>query len=451
MTVINQRRKIHFIILATIFFMVVVMLGDARATADDEVVVLEIAGPVTPAMVNYFERGIAAAEADGAAAVVIVLDTPGGQLDSTQKIAQLFHNAEVPVIVYVAPSGAQAASAGAIITIAAHASGMAPRTVIGAASPVDSGGEDINETMYRKVVEDMKAQVRGTAGRRGEEAVDLAEAMIEDARAVSAEEALDAGLIDAVATDLPALLNQLNGQEVALVNSTVTLQTADAAQTDLGMSFIEQLLLLLTNPFLIGVLLTIGVQAILIELSSPGGWVAGLIGILCLGLALYGIGQLPANWLGLGLIFLAFILFVFEVKTPTVGGLALAGTITLLAGILVLFNSPGSPDFARISLVGALTLTAFTGGIFLFVVTKVTSAQRKKPQTGKEGMIGQTGRVRKTFVPRPDGSLTFIGSVLVMGELWRAEADAAIESGEKVRVAALDGFTLKVESINTQE
>jgi membrane-bound serine protease (ClpP class) len=328
---------------------------------------------------------------------------------------------------------------------------MAPRTVIGAASPVDSSGEDISETLYRKVVEDMKAQVRGTADRRGEEAVELAEAMIEDARAVSASEALEAGLIDAVAADLPNLLNQLDGLEVALPDRTVTLQTAEATQTEVGMSFIEQLLLLLTNPFLLGVLLTIGVQAILIELSSPGGWVAGLIGILCIGLALYGIGQLPANWLGLGLIILAFVLFAFEVKTPGTGGLALAGTITLLAGILVLFNSPGSPEFARISLIGAFSLAVFTGGIFLFVVTKVASAQRKKPQTGKEGLIGQTGRVRKTFVPRPDGGLTFTGSVLVMGELWQAEADTVIESGDEISVSAVDGFTLKVDPISTKE
>ncbi len=451
MTRFNHHFKLSLSILAGLLLAVAVLPRGIQAAADDEVVVLDIAGPVTPAMVNYFERGVAAAEADEAEAVVIVLDTPGGQLDSTQKIARLFQNADVPVIVYVAPSGAQAASAGAIITIAAHASGMAPRTVIGAASPVNSGGEDISETLYRKVVEDMKAQVRGTAGRRGEEAVELAEAMIEDARAVSAEEALEAGLIDVVADDLPDLLNQLDGLEVALADRTVTLQTGGAAQTDVGMSFIEQLLLLLTNPFLLGVLLTIGVQAILIELSSPGGWVAGLIGILCIGLALYGIGQLPANWLGLGLIILAFVLFAFEVKTPGTGGLALAGTITLLAGILVLFNSPGSPEFARISIVGALTLAIFTGGIFLFVVTKVAGAQRKKPQTGKEGLIGQTGRVRKTFVPRPDGELTFTGSVLVMGELWRAEADAAIKSGDEVRVAALDGFTLKVEPVQTQE
>jgi membrane-bound serine protease (ClpP class) len=411
---------------------------------DDQVLVLEIAGPVTPAMQAYFERGISAGLTQGAEAVVIVLDTPGGSLGVTQGIIQLLRNAELPVIVYIAPAGAQAASAGSLITLAAHAAGMAPETVIGAASPVDGSGADIDETLYRKLVEDLKAQARSMAERRGPEAVVVAEAMIEEARAVHANEALSIGLIDAVATDLPDLLEQLDGLEVQVDGATIALQTAGAQQTTFGRNLIEGVLHALSNPLLVGILLTIGVQAILFELSAPGGFVAGLIGVISLGLAFYGLGQLSANWLGLGLVLLSFVLFILEAKTPGIGFLALGGAVALLAGLLVLFNSPSSPAFARISLAGALLITAVTSSFFIFAVAKVAAAQRKRPITGKEGLIGQSGEVRKTFVSRPDEATAYTGSVFVKGELWRAQASEALERGDEIVVRAADGITLQV-------
>ena len=438
------RRKHRQLALALSLVCLLLLGYSVQASADQEVLILEIEGPVTPAMHSYFERGIAAGEADGVAAVVVILDTPGGAVDITQDIIQLFRNAAVPVVVYIAPSGAQAASAGSLITLAAHASGMAPETVIGAASPVDGSGADIDETLYRKLVEDLKAQMRGLAERRGPAAVDLAEAMIEDARAVNANEALEIGLIDAVAVDLPDLLAQLDGLEVTVDGEPVILQTAAAQQTTFGQNVVEGILHALSNPLLVGILLTIGVQAILIELSSPGGFVAGLVGVIALGLAFYGLGQLSANWLGLGLIGLSFVLFVLEVKTPGLGVLALGGAIALLAGLLVLFNSPGSPAFARISLAGALMITAVSSGFFLFILAKVISAQRKQPLTGKEGMVGQSGQVRKRFVAGFDSDQIYTGSVFVMGELWRAQADEALERGDTIIVRKADGFTLQV-------
>ncbi len=416
----------------------------AHASADDQVLVLEIEGPVTPAMRDYFERGISAGVSRDVEAVVIVLNTPGGSLDVTQEIIRLLRNAELPVIVYIAPAGAQAASAGSLITLAAHAAGMAPETVIGAASPVDGSGADIDETLFRKIVEDLKAQVRSMAERRGPEAVAVAEAMIEEARAVNANEALAIGLVDAVATDLPDLLEQLDGLEVEVDGSTIELQTAGAQQLPFDRNLIEGVLHALANPLLVGILLTIGVQAILFELSSPGGFVAGLIGVISLGLAFYGLGQLSANWLGLGLVLLSFVLFILEAKTPGVGFLALGGALALLAGLLVLFNSPSSPAFARISLAGALLITAVTSSFFIFAVAKVAAAQRRQPITGKEGLVGQTGEVRKSFVSRPDETSAFTGSVFVMGELWRAQAGEALERGDEIVVQGADGITLQV-------
>ncbi|MCP4423944.1 MAG: nodulation protein NfeD, partial [Chloroflexi bacterium] len=221
-------------------------IGIAQAQSRD-VLVLEIDGPVTPAMASYFERGIAKAEESGAHAVVIALNTPGGALDTTQEIVRIIRAAEVPVIVFVSPRGGQAASAGSIIAIAAHASAMAPETVMGAASPVGEGGADLGETIFRKITEDLTALVRSLAERRGEEVVTLAEEMIEEARAVNAIEALEVGLIDAVADDVPDLLTQLDGLTVVVDDEEVVLETAVANAKPFDMTILEQVLHALSN------------------------------------------------------------------------------------------------------------------------------------------------------------------------------------------------------------
>lgn len=435
-------RVLSVLLIATIFLAVL-----PAGAQGEEYLLLEIEGPVTPAMATYFERAIEEAQADGANAVVILLDTPGGAVDVTQDIVQIFRNAPVPVIVYVSPAGAQAASAGSVITVAAHASAMAPETVIGAAAPVDGSGADIGETLLLKITEDLKATMRNLTERRGEAAVELAEAMIEEARAVTSVEALDAGLIDAVATDVPDLVEQLDGLSVVVDDEEVTLQLAGAAQRSLPLNGVERLLHALSNPLLIGILMTIGVQAILIEISNPGGWVAGFIGVLCLGMALYGLGTLPANWLGLGLIIVAFVLLAFEVSTPSTGALGVAGALTFLAGLLVLFNSPGTPEFARISIAGAVGITLFTTAFFLFLITKALRAQKVAPVTGAESMVGQVGPVKVDLRSAYERNGAFEGSVLINGEIWRATSDEAISSGERVVVKDVDGFTLRVKKV----
>jgi membrane-bound serine protease (ClpP class) len=437
------------ILLTALLLLALLGLALPAKAQSSSVKVAEISGPVTPTMASYFERSIAEAEEIDAQALVIVLDTPGGAVDVTLEIIQSFRNAEVPIVVFVGPAGAQAASAGSLITLAGHAAGMAPETVIGAASPVDGSGADIEETLYQKLTEDLKATMRNLTSRRGDDAVALAEAMIEEAKAVTADEALEAGLIDAVAPDLDSLLDQIDGLVVNVKGQEITLQTSGASQESSALNAIEQVLHALSNPLLIGLLLTIGVQAILIEISNPGGWVAGFIGFLCLALGLYGLGTLPANWLGLGLLVLAFVLFILEVKTPATGVLAIAGVITFLAGLLVLFNSPGSPQFARISIAGAIGITAFTSAFFLFVIAKALQAQTSRPLVGNEALVGMVGPVRTTLSPgrQIEDGLTQ-GTVLINGELWRAIADEEIDRGEQVIVKSVDGLNLRVKRVS---
>ncbi len=414
----------------------------AKAQSSD-VVVLEFDGPVMGIMHTYFERGLAEASASGADAILIIMDTPGGDLGITTELVQLFRASDVPIIMYIGPRGAQAASAGSVLTAAAHAAGMAPETVIGAASPINSDGSDIGDTAFRKVVEDMKAMMRGLTERRGPEAVALAEAMIEEARAVSAQEALDAGFIDAIADSPEDLLGQLDGRIVHVNGEERVLQTAVATQTPIPPTFIEMLLLALTNPVLVSILMAIGVQAIIIEISNPGGWVAGFLGVLCLGIGLYGLGQLPVNWLGMGLILVAFVLLGLELKTPTHGALAITGTLTLIAGLLVMFNA-GTPEFVRLSIPAAIAIALFTAAFFIAILAFAIRAQKRQPITGAQGMIGEVGTARDAFDAH--GNL-YRGIITLKGEIWQAIASQPIQFGDDVRVQQIQGMKLLVEPV----
>ena len=404
--------------------------------ATPDVVVLNLRGAVSSAMRDYFERGINVAEETGADAVLILLDTPGGQISIMQEIIQIIRRAEIPIILYVGPPGAQAASAGSFIVAAGHASGMAPDTTIGAASPISSTGEDIQETLDLKVREDLKATVRTLLADRGEEAVALGERMVDEATAVNADEALAAGFIDAIAQDTDRLFASLDGLQVEVLGVERTLRLENARQRSLDPNTFEVILHLLTNPNVVALLLAIALPAILVEIRSPGGWVAGFVGVVALILGLYGAGQLPVNWLGLGLMIVAFVLLAMEATTPSVGALAITGSITLVAGLLVLFNSPGSPAFARIRTGTALGIALPNAIFFLWIASLAFKAQRQAPQTGGEAMMGKSGLVRSKISPR--------GMVLVNGELWQARAEETLESGTDVIVEGRDGFTLQV-------
>jgi membrane-bound serine protease (ClpP class) len=398
-------------------------------------------GEVTTPFYNYIQRSVQLAEADGAEALVIQLDTPGGLVSSMKQIVQAIGESRVPVIVYVAPQRAMAASAGTLITLAGHAAAMAPDTIIGAASPVSSQGEDLSSTEATKVTEVMKAQARALAERRGTRAVQLAEETIETARAVSEKEALEIGLIDCVATDVNDLLRQLDGREVEVRGQKVKLNTEGVEVRLIAPNAVESLLRTILNPNISFLLLTIGVQAILIELSNPGGWVAGFIGAVCLALFIYSVGVIPVNWLGLVLIGIAFVLFFLDVQAPTHGALTLAGLGTFIAGALILFNTSPGPDqvaSARLSVPLVIGTGIFTALFFGFIVGKAMQAQRRPAVAGVEALRGRVGRVQTALAPR--------GTVHVCGELWTAETaeGESLPAGTKVEVVRVDGLTLRV-------
>jgi membrane-bound serine protease (ClpP class) len=403
------------------------------------VLVLNAEGPITPPMAEYVRRGIELAEKRDADALLIRLDTPGGGIDSMQEIIRSIRSSEVPVIVYVSPNGAMAASAGALVTMAGHASAMAPEAIIGASSVVGSGGAELDPTMKAKESESLKATVRTLVERRGEKATELAQAMIDDAKAVSSSEALEAKLIDWIAVDAEELLNEADGFAVTMTSGTRSLRTAGAVTEPVGMSFIEQLLLIVTDPNIVFILLSFGVLALQVELTHPGTWVPGFIGVTCLALAIYGLGVLPVNWFGLVFLLTAFVLFVLEIKAPTHGALTTAGVASFIVGALVLFNSPGVPEFERVSVPLVVGVGIGIGLLFAGILTFALRAQRFPIQMGTETVLGKTGVARSKF------GLT--GQVQVGSELWTAEPAAGspkIRKGDHVSVVAVSGVHLKV-------
>jgi membrane-bound serine protease (ClpP class) len=411
----------------------------AQNSSNPEVVVLTAETSVTPVLATYIERGIKVAEGDNAELVVIALNTPGGSVDSMNEIVQQIRSSSVPVVVYVTPSNGMAASAGAIITLAGHISAMAPETTIGAASPVGSQGEDIGTTMEAKVKEILKASVRNLTINRKEEARKLAEEMIESARAVTVDEALEIGLIDIKATDLNDLLYQLNGRAVDVNGSSITLNTRGATIKTVANTFIEQVLDLLINPNLVFILLSIGIQAVLIELSSPGGWVAGFIGVVCILLAIYGIGILPVNWFGIIFMIVAFVLFIIDIKAPTHGALTVAGVVSFITGALVLFNTVRLPGVPPISVPLVIGTGIFIGVTFLVIIRVAIRAQHTPVKIGSETLPGKSGVVKTALTPN--------GNVQVGGELWGAtlaEGETEILPGEEIEVVRLDGLRLVV-------
>lgn len=401
---------------------------------------LNFDGPLTPVLVAYVERGIQQAETQAFDLVIIRLNTPGGSIDMMQKIDTAILESQVPVVVYVSPAGAMAGSAGTLITLAAHAAAMAPDTIIGAASPIGSQGEDIESTAETKIKEAMKASARSFAERRGPEAVKLAEATIEEARAVSASEALRAGLIDIIAVDQADLLRQLDGRTVVVQQREVVLQTSYMQVETAPFTLLEDLLQLLTNPNLVFILLSLGIQAVFIELSSPGGWVAGFIGAVAIALAVYGMGILPVNWFGLAFLIIAFVLFVVDVKAPTHGALTAAGIGSFIAGSLILFESVKIPGVPALSIPLVIGMGLFLALTFSLVVSFAIKAMKAPPKMGEKSLVGKTGYVKEKLDP--------VGQVRIGGELWTAVLaegeNTPIQPGTQVVVEKIEGVRLYV-------
>lgn len=434
----------RFILLTMLLIgFIVSVASSASAQSDNVILFLSAKGPLTPAMAEYLDRGIARALTLDAELIVFQLDTPGGQIDLTNRMVQSIRASKVPIVVYIAPQGAIAGSAGMVITLAGHASAMASETAIGAASPVGGQGEDLGETIETKQKEILKATVRSLASGRGEDAIALAESAIDDAVAASAEEALEVGMIDFIADDLSELLQMLDGQKVEVSGEEMILNTAEAEIVEFSQSLIEEFLQMLTNPNIVFLFITIGVQALLIEISSPGGWVAGFIGVVSLAFGAYGLGVLPVNWFGLVFLVTSFVLFLLDIKAPTHGALTAAGLATFIIGALVLFNSPGTPEFQRVSIPLVIGAGAATAAVFLVVLTLAIRAQGREIAVGSESMLGRIGRTRTELSPK--------GMIHIGGELWSAQLDKGIPSiaaGEQVEVIAVEGLRLVVRPVS---
>ncbi|GAB4578854.1 MAG: nodulation protein NfeD [Anaerolineales bacterium] len=414
--------------------------GSLAQSDSPTVLVLTADGPLTPAMVEYLRRGLQTAEQQEMEALILRLDTPGGSIDLMDAMVQEIRASDVPVIVYVWPRGGIAGSAGTVITMAGHLAVMAPETAIGAASPVGGSGEELGETIEAKLKEAARAQIRSLMeGRRPPEAIALAEDTIENARAVTASEALEIGMIDFIAADLADLLQQADGRLVTTHAGERTLNTANALTSELTTSFIEQLLAALTNPNIVFILLTLGVQAILIEIGSPGGWVAGFLGVVCLSLAAYGLGVLEVNWLGLIFLLISFVLFILDIKATAHGALTTAGVASFIVGALVLFNSPGTPPFQQVSVPLVVASGVTLGGVFFVVLIFALRARHAPIQTGKEALIGRVGTAREDLNPT--------GIVQLAGEQWTAElaeGEGMIPKGARVKVVAIEGVRVVV-------
>ncbi len=398
-----------------------------------EVLVVKVKSPIHPVSAELIADAIQEADRRGAAAVIVELDTAGGLMTSTRDITRAVLGARTPVVIFVAPSGAQAASAGFFILMSADIAAMAPGTNAGAAHPVDGSGKDIGGTMGRKVEQDAAANIRSLAVRNGRN-VALAEAAVLQSRSFTAGEALQDKLIEIVAADVPSLVRALDGRVIHRGVTAVTLHTAGAAVRPFTVSPLRALLGVIADPNITYLLLGLGWLGLLFELMHPGAVLPGVVGAICLVLAFYGLSVLPVDSAGLALILLAVVFFILEIKLPSYGMLTVAGVSCLVLGSLMLFKTP--EPALRVSLELIAMISAFTLAVVGFLVWMSLRARRMPVRSGVEAMIHEIGVARSPLDPR--------GKVLVQGEIWDAVADERVETGEPVEVVAVRNLTLAV-------
>jgi membrane-bound serine protease (ClpP class) len=427
---------------------VLLLAGSPARAAEDtpRVAVLPTSGIVDAIMAGYLEDGIAKAQRDGASAVVITLDTPGGDLSQTRRIVKSILGAPLPVIVWVSPQGAHAASAGTFITLAGHVALMAPGTNIGAASPVTGSGEDIPETMERKVIEDTTALMRSITDARGRNA-EWAESTITDAEAATAAEALALGVIDGIASTMDEALEISDGRMVSVAGEDVAVETAGAETYELAMNPLQSFLHLLSDPNIAFILITIGFYGLLYEVISPN-FVTGILGAIAIILAFIGFGSLPLNVAGLLLIALGVVMFVLEFHVVSHGLLTVAGVVCFALGASALYTEPGTPTAPDIQVDPRLifVLTGLTAAYMAFVLLIVVRWRRRQQRMGAASTAlvladGATGSVRSILAPT--------GVVYAAGEEWTARSsdERPLAPGTPVRVVGQEGLTLIVEAI----
>jgi membrane-bound serine protease (ClpP class) len=415
------------------------------------VILGKVEGVIGPITANYVHRVIKEAEETDAEALVLLLDTPGGLMSSMRDIVKDELNSPVPIVIYVHPSGASDASAGVFLTYAAHIAAMTPGTNIGAAHPVsispkEPGGggcekeektkeDKNNETiMMEKVTEDAAAYLRGIAKKRKRNQ-NWAEKVVRESVSATAEEALNLNIIDLIASSVDELLEKIHGRELDLPGGSKKLDTKNATKKSIPMSLREEFLKLISNPNIAYILFIVGFYGLIFEITHPGAIIPGLMGALSLVLAFYAFQTLPINYTGVALIILGIAMFVMEVLTPTYGPLTIGGIVSMSIGSMMLINSDAS--FLQISKPLIFAAVGTTAAFFLFALGAVLRAMRRKPTTGKEGLIGTTGKA-VTNINSTDGK------VFVHGEYWNAVSDDKIKKNSEVEVVEVDGLKLKV-------
>lgn len=401
----------------------------------EKVILIRVDGTINPATAEYIVSSISGAENQHASVLVIELNTPGGLLESTRRIVQGILSSSIPVIVYIYPSGSRAGSAGVFITLSANIAAMAPGTNIGAAHPVGTGMEDTSSVMSEKITNDAAAFVRAIAEKRHRNVV-WAEDAVRHSISNSETEALKKGVIDLVSPNLDSLLKEVDGRTVETSSGTVTLKTSDAKVEFVPMNWRERFLGTISDPNITYVLMMVGIFGILFELYNPGAILPGVVGAISLILAFYAFQTLPINYAGLALIVLAIILFIAEIKIMSHGLLAIGGIISLFLGSVMLISSPF--ELVSISLSVIITTVVVAAVFFIWVIGLGLRAQQRKPTTGLEGMIGETGSVITEIKPRS------VGQVGVHGEIWKAAADSLLKVGDQVVVESFSNWILKV-------
>lgn len=439
-SVIVERRmsRVIFRVLGLVFFLALVvgaLLPVTTSAASQSIHILHVEGTIVPVVADYIERGIEKAEDENALACIIELDTPGGLLGSTEKIVQTIMNADVPVIVYVTPRGAWAASAGTFITLSAHIAVMTPGTTIGAAHPVAAGGEEIPEEQMQKIVEFSAKWMESIAQERGRN-IEEAQLAVTESKSFTDVDALEANLIDLRAGSLDELIALIDGWEVTLANGLeVTLDTSGYEATRNEMSLVEGFLHAISDPNIAYILLSVGSIGIIAEIYSPGTFFPGIIGAISLLLAFYSLGVLDANLGGILLIVLAFGLFIGEVLTTTFGLFTAGGIVALVLGSLILFPEEGALFQVSPWLIAVVTILIAV--VFAFVITRVVRAHRRQAYTGREELVGKTAVAKTALEPE--------GIVLFKGERWTAVAEEGrVKPGEEVTITKVDGLRLYV-------
>ncbi|MEA3221560.1 MAG: nodulation protein NfeD [Thermodesulfobacteriota bacterium] len=411
------------------------MIGSISAYASD-IILLDVEGAITPPVASYIVENIDYGIEKGASAVIIRMDTPGGLDTAMRKIIKKEMNAHIPVIVYVAPQGARAASAGAIITLASDIAAMAPGTNIGAAHPVNIGAKSDKEdtTMTEKVTNDAVAYVRSIAHKRGR-SEEWAEDIVRKSISTPSEEALKKGVIDIIANNTDDLIASLDGRKIKKNDVTFELKTKNANIIERPMGFRYRLLSTISNPNIAYILMMIGLAGLYFELANPGAILPGVVGGISLILAFFAFQALPVNYAGVALILLAIVLFIAEIKVPSFGLLTVGGVISLVLGSIILFRTPEL--YAKVSWGVLLPVTALFTAFFAISVFLVVKVHRKSPITGIDGLLGERAIVYKW---KSNGT----GKVFCHGEYWEATGPPDIKKGAKVKITDVDHLELKI-------